>query len=66
MVSKALWNNLYIDNAESLPWVYSETPKDIMQLFTNMLPGNKQVLDFGCGEGRLSKVLKKSECIVDC
>ena len=54
---KSDWDKIYSTYAfEQLPWIDAELNPKIID-FVKSLPGHLQVLDIGCGDGRLSDFL---------
>lgn len=66
-VIKKAWNKLYSSSIDSLPWVNTEFPSEIMGSFLEQLKTNSpkpKILDFGCGNGRLASYFYDNECDV--
>ena len=53
-MNKDIWNQVY--KRENLPWTENPIPKELLNEFCNLLPNNK-LLDYGGGDGLLSKYL---------
>jgi SAM-dependent methyltransferase len=51
------WERLYSNQPERLPWVAGEIPLQILQHFFRSVAKPHRILDFGCGLGRLSRLL---------
>lgn len=63
---KEAWDKAYEDEGKigGLPWVFTKLPIDILNSFTQIISPSPsdaplEILDFGCGTGRIGKELAK-------
>lgn len=60
------WDLIYNSSLDKIPWLESELPVGILELFYMNLQEPKLVLDFACGNGRIAKWLLGKKCEITC
>ena len=53
----SIWYDLYLNKPHMLPWIESELPLYLLKYFFDIIPVGKEILDYGCGNGRLTNIL---------
>jgi 2-polyprenyl-3-methyl-5-hydroxy-6-metoxy-1,4-benzoquinol methylase len=63
---KEQWDKVYDGDKEKLPWTENPIPVEIISKFCSFFSEGGEVLDFGCGDGILTKILIENGLSVTC
>lgn len=64
--NKIVWETIYKEKIDSLPWLKNKIPYKLLKDFISGMNGERYILDYGCGNGRHSRYLLKYCGKVDC